>query len=69
MATARTTMPMPPIQWVKLRQKRSPRGSEVGLGRIDAPVVVKPLIVSKYASMGLRSAMSTYGTGSRCLAT
>ena len=49
-ARVSTSTPMPPIQWVKLRQKSTPRGSVSTCGRMDAPVVVNPLTVSKNAS-------------------
>ena len=42
---------MPPIQWVKLRQNSMPRLSASTLVRMVAPVVVKPLTVSKNASI------------------
>ena len=48
--TTNTRMPMPPIQWVKLRQKIIPRLSASTSVRMVAPVVVKPLTVSKKAS-------------------
>ena len=41
---------MPPTQWVKLRQKRSPRLRDSTSVRMLAPVVVKPLTVSKKQS-------------------
>ena len=44
---------MPPIQWVKLRQKRIHLGSTSTSFIMLAPVVVKPDTVSKRASMGL----------------
>ena len=50
MAITKTRTPIPPTQCVKERQKRSPwliRSTSV---RIEAPVVVKPLTVSKKAS-------------------
>ena len=40
---------MPPIQWVRLRQNRTPCGSPSISVRIDAPVVVSPETVSKNA--------------------
>ncbi len=43
-------MPIPPSQWVRLRQNRRERGSTSMSVRIDAPVVVNPLIDSKIAS-------------------
>ena len=41
---------MPPSQWVKLRQKRSPRLMDSTSLRMEAPVVVKPEVTSKRAS-------------------
>ena len=46
-----TSTPMPPIQCVKLRQKSIPCPIASTFVRIEAPVVVKPLTVSKSASM------------------
>jgi len=51
MANDRTMMPMPPIQWVRLRQNRMPRGRDSMSERMLAPVVVKPDMVSKKASV------------------
>ena len=56
MASVSTMMPMPPIQWARLRQKRNAFGMSSMFGlppppRMVAPVVVKPLIVSKKASV------------------
>ena len=42
--------PIPPIQWVRLRQKAMPLGSASISVRIVDPVVVKPDTVSKKAS-------------------
>lgn len=50
-ATVSTTMPMPPIQWVRERQNRIERGSASMSRRIEAPVVVNPDMVSKKASV------------------
>ena len=50
MARTNTSTPMPPIQWVKLRQKSKPRHRPSMLVRMLAPVVVKPDAVSKTAS-------------------
>ena len=52
-AMTNTSTPMPPIQWVKLRQNSTPwpRGSTAV--KNVAPVVVKPETVSKNASMKL----------------
>ena len=44
---------MPPSQWLKLRQSKSPRGSASTLDKIDAPVVVKPETISNKASTKL----------------
>ena len=44
-----TTIPNPPSQWVIARQKRMPWDNSSILSRIDAPVVVKPDMVSKKA--------------------
>ena len=49
-ASERTSTPMPPAQWVKLRQKSSPLGSTVTSVRMVAPVVVNPETVSKKQS-------------------
>ena len=46
-ATANTNIPMPPNQWVKLRQNRIPCGKCSISVRIVAPVVLKPDIDSK----------------------
>ena len=46
-----TRMPMPPSQWVVLRQIKSPRLISEGSARMEAPVVVKPLTTSNSASM------------------
>ena len=45
-----TSTPMPPTQWVKLRQNSSPWLMASTSVRTDAPVVVKPDTVSKNAS-------------------
>ena len=45
-----TSTPMPPTQWVKLRQNSSPWLMDSTSVRMEAPVVVKPLTVSKNAS-------------------
>ena len=46
-----TSTPMPPTQWVKLRQNRPPRLRGSTAVRMEAPVVVKPETVSKKASI------------------
>ena len=51
MAMVRTMMPMPPSQWVRLRQSSSPRGWASMSDRMDAPVVVNPDMDSKKASV------------------
>ena len=50
-AMINTRTPMPPIQWVKLRQNKPPMVRASTFGRILAPVVVKPEAVSNMASM------------------
>ena len=49
-AITNTSTPMPPTQCEKLRQNSTPCGSVSTCGRIDAPVVVKPEIISNSAS-------------------
>ena len=49
-AIAKTSIPIPPIQWVKLLQNNRPFGSASTSLKIDEPVVVKPETVSKNAS-------------------
>ena len=49
-AMMNTKTPMPPIQWVKLRQNKSPWLMLSTSRRMEAPVVVRPLTVSKNAS-------------------
>ena len=49
----KTSTPIPPIQWVKLRHISMQWGSTSTSFKILAPVVVKPETVSKRASMGL----------------
>lgn len=44
---ASTSTPMPPTQWVKLRQNRIPRGRASISVRMEEPVVVKPDTLSK----------------------
>src|SRR5574344_1215956 len=46
-----TIIPKPPIQWVKLRQNSMPCDNSSILFKIEAPVVVKPDMVSKNASV------------------
>ena len=50
MAITNTSTPMPPTQWVKLRQNRPPRVRGSTSVRMVAPVVVKPETVSKMQS-------------------
>ena len=54
-STARinTITPIPPIQWVKLRQNRLHRDSASTSLKMLAPVVVNPEIVSNSASVKL----------------
>ena len=49
-AITKTIIPIPPTQWVKLRQKSTPWVNTSTLGIMEAPVVVKPLTISKNAS-------------------
>ena len=49
-AMTNTSTPMPPTQWVKLRQKRMLLLRDSTSGRMLAPVVVKPETVSKKQS-------------------
>ena len=51
MASRNTRTPMPPTQWLKLRQYMMPLGRLSTSGRMEAPVVVKPETISKSASM------------------
>ena len=50
-ATVKNTIPKPPTQWVIMRQKSRDLGSASISWRIVAPVVEKPDIVSKKASV------------------
>ena len=52
-ASAKTRIPMPPIQWVKLRQNSIPRDRLSTSVRMLEPVVVKPDTVSKKLSTKL----------------
>jgi hypothetical protein len=52
MATASTTMPMPPSQWVVERHRRMDLGRASTSVKMEAPVVVKPDMLSKKASAG-----------------
>ena len=49
-ASRNTSTPMPPTQWLKLRQYRMPRGRLSTSDKMDAPVVVKPETISNRAS-------------------
>ena len=51
-AMYRATNPMPPSQWVKLRQKSSPRGSASTSAITLEPVPVKPLVISNHEFSG-----------------
>ena len=53
MASAKTSTPIPPIKWAKLRQKRSECVKTLTSGKMVAPVVVNPELISKKASMML----------------
>ena len=52
-AMARAMTPMPPSQWVWQRQRLTARGSDSTSLTTEAPVVVKPLMLSKTASVKL----------------
>ena len=49
-AMMKTSTPMPPIQWERLRQSSTPQLSSSTLATTEAPVVVKPETISKKAS-------------------
>ena len=49
-ARVKKMIPIPPIQWVRLRQKRMEWGRASMSEKAVAPVVVKPDIVSKKAT-------------------
>ncbi len=51
MARESRIMPRPPIHCVRLRQKSSPLGRDSMSLMMEAPVVVKPDMVSKKASV------------------
>ena len=62
-AMTNTSTPMPPTQWVKLRQNRQLRRRGSTAVRMVEPVVVKPETVSKKASIKLgMSPESTKGS-------
>ena len=46
----KTSTPMPPIQWEKLRQKSEVWDRASTSGRMEEPVVVKPETISNRAS-------------------
>ena len=46
-------IPIPPMSWIKLRQKRMPWGMASTFTRMEAPVVVNPDTDSKKASVML----------------
>ena len=50
MAMAKTSTPIPPTQWERLRQKRRPLLMASTSVRMVEPVVVKPETISKNAS-------------------
>ena len=50
-ASRNTSTPMPPIQWVRLRQNRLAKLRASTSGRMLAPVVVKPEMISNRASV------------------
>jgi hypothetical protein len=52
-ARTKTNIPIPPIQWLKLRQNNNPLLIDSISERIVEPVVVKPDTVSKKASKKL----------------
>ncbi len=54
-ASASTTIPIPPSHWVNCRHISIEWSTASMSVRIDAPVVVNPDIVSKYASTGRSS--------------
>ena len=51
MAMVKNIIPKPPIQWVSERQNSNPWGNASTSSIIVAPVVVKPDIVSRKASV------------------
>ena len=57
-ASANTSTPMPPIQWVKLRHMSRLMGSDSTSDSAVEPVVVKPDTVSNSASMNFGIAPS-----------
>ncbi len=65
MAMYRATKPMPPSQCVKLRQNRSPLGSDSTSGMTLDPVPENPLTVSNQAFTGSSPPASMKGTAPR----
>ena len=65
-ARVSTSTPMPPIQWVKLRQNMMPSGQRRQSGSVTvAPVVVKPDTASNSASLHSRGVQSAEHKGQR----
>ena len=58
-ARAKTNTPIPPIKWVKLRQKRREWVRTPTSSNIVAPVVVKPELTSKKASIVVQCAVKS----------
>ena len=54
MATASSSMPMPPSHWVRLRQKSMPWGQDSISVNTEEPVVVNPAADSNKASVQFR---------------
>src|SRR3712207_1202791 len=61
-ATNRTTIPIPPVHCVMLRQSRSEGARSCGASTVEAPVVVKPAMDSKKASTGPITPETTNGS-------
>ena len=59
MATTNTMMPMPPMKTMKQRHTLTDSGSFSSPVNTVAPVAVKPLMASKYASVKLRPGMAS----------
>ncbi len=55
MATKKTTTPNPPIHWLIQRQNKRLRGNASKFVNTEEPVVVKPEVDSKKASIRLQS--------------
>src|SRR5918997_3305582 len=60
-ATNRTTIPIPPVHCVMLRQSNSEGARSSGASTVEAPVVVKPTMYSKNASTGPITPETTNG--------